>query len=198
MPTPLPSYRPAVAPLPPVDLEEARERAVRLLSDGYAYDQLSEAEFEWRVDRLNKSTSAAAIDALVADLLVPAASPAATPVAPEAHGRLLALMSEASRVGVWTVPARLEVVAVMSQVRLDLRHAQLPPACTIELFGLMANVHVIVPPGLPVYLDVGAVMASTRNDAVSLAPPAAGVPCVIVRGAAMMSEVRVRVRARNA
>jgi hypothetical protein len=191
----LPQYRPASAPLPPVTLEESRERAVKLLSDGYAYDQLSESEFEWRLGRLGGMASPAAVDALVADLLAPARSRTPASLGPPAsERRILAVMSNSRQTGVWTVPEKLDVVAVMSDVRLDLRHAVLPPVCTIDVGAVMANVSIVVPPGLPVHFDVGALMASTRNDANPTSFSTPGVPLITVKGFAFMAEVRVRVR----
>ena len=55
---------PAVAP----SLDDARARAVRLLTDGFAYDAITVEEFEWRLDRLSRADSPPALDALVADL----------------------------------------------------------------------------------------------------------------------------------
>jgi hypothetical protein len=191
----LPQYRPATAPLPPLALAESRERAVKLLSDGYAYDRLSESEFEWRLGRLGSTESPAAVDALVADLLAPAPSYPPAPVSPGAlHRRILAMMSNSRHTGVWTVPPNLDVAAVMSEVRLDLRHATLPPTCTIDVSAVMANVSIIVPPGLPVHFDVSALMGATRNDAIPTSFPTPGVPLITVKGFAFMSEVRVRVR----
>jgi len=192
MSTPMPHYQPPAGPLVPLDLDASRERAVKLLSDGYAYDRLSESEFEWRLGRLNTTTSAAAVDALVSDLLAPAAWVPDGDAGGER--RILAVMSESRHAGAWTVPSRLKVVGVMSEVRIDLRDATLPPECTIDISAVMANVHVIVPPGLPVQFDMGSMMASARSDAPPMGRTSADVPRIVVRGFALMSEVRVKVR----
>jgi hypothetical protein len=191
----LPEYRPPAAPLPPLALQESRERAVKLLSDGYAYDRLSESEFEWRLGRLNGMESPAAVDALVADLL--AAAPQNAAVAggrfvPER--RMLTVMSNSHHTGVWMVPAKLDVAAVMSEVKLDLRYATIPATCTIDISAVMANVAIIVPPGMPVHFEVGAFMGSTRNDAAPAGYAFAGMPFITVKGYAFMAEVRVKVR----
>jgi hypothetical protein len=188
-------YRPPFAPLPPVSLEESRERAVKLLSDGYAYDRLTESEFEWRLGRLGSTESPAAVDALVADLLGPAPSYSPAPSTLGAfHRRIMAVMSNSRHAGPWTVPPQLDVAAVMSEVRIDLRHATIPAACTIDVSAFMANVSIIVPPGMPVHFDVSAIMATSRNDAVPTSYQTPGVPLITVKGFAFMAEVRVRVR----
>lgn len=180
-----------------MSFEHARERAVALLSDGYAYDVLSEEEFERRLACLGQAHSPAAIDALVADL-VPTASGAVelrTGAAPiDDAGRIVAFMSETRRDGQWRVPRRLRVAAVMSTVRLDLRYALIPEHCTIEVLAFMANVTVLVPPGLTTAVDVTPVMSNVRNEGASTGdwrdPPR-----VRITGGAFMAEVRARLRA---
>lgn len=176
-------------------MDQSRERAVKLLSDGYAFDRLSESEFEWRLGRLSSIESPAQVDALVADLLTRA--PAHAPVLdapPIPERRILAVMSNSRHTGVWLVPSVLDVAAVMSEVQLDLRYANIPAICTIDVGAVMANVTIIVPPGLPVHFDVSAIMGSTRNDAIAMSYSTPGVPLITVKGYAFMAEVRVKVR----
>jgi len=190
-------------------VEQARENAIRVLSDGYAYDSLTEEEFEWRLGQLSLANSPAEVQALIADLPGSGAAPA-TPATPGYAGvaytgaaydglgvpdeeRIRGIMSEVRRDGAWRLPQRLTVTAVMSNVRLDLRRAMIPPGCVIEVRAVMAAVYIVVPPGLPVQMDVSPVMGTARNESTRM-PPATGAPLVRVRGSAVMSEVRVRVR----
>jgi hypothetical protein len=177
-------------------LDAARERAIRLLTDGFAYDVITVDEFEWRLGQLSHAGSARAIDALVADLVAPAHDLTGATHAPApafaAEGRILGIMSETRRTGPWRVPQALRVKAVMSDVKIDLRYAVIPPACTIDVSAIMANVSFIVPPGLVVDFDVASIMASVRNGATASAGYT--LPHVRIRGSAVMSEVRVRVR----
>lgn len=180
-------------------LHDARERAVRLLTDGFAYDVIPVEEFEWRLGQLSRAESPREIDALVADLATPAAATSPSlfggiPVPAPTEGRILGIMSETRRLGPWRVPQRLRVKGIMSDVKIDLRYAVVPPGCTIDVSAIMANVQFIVPPGMIVDFDVGAIMATTRND-----PRAAGadvytLPHLRIRGSAIMAEVRVKVR----
>jgi hypothetical protein len=198
------SRTPLSAPLPVLgapavgSLEEARERAIRLLTDGFAYDVITVEEFEWRLGQHSHADSARAVDALVADLgapgqgLVSAARPTSANAPTE--GRILGIMSETRRVGPWRVPQRLRVKAVMSDVKIDLRYAVLPPSCTIDVSAIMANVSFIVPRGMMVDFDVTSIMASVRNDARGEAEWGYTLPHVRIHGSALMAEVRVRVR----
>jgi hypothetical protein len=193
--TPEPGSAPALA------VEQARERAIRVLSDGYAYDALTEDEFEWRLGQLSLANSPAEVQAIIADLPAPGASPltatyaggtyAGVPAPPEE--RISSIMSEVHREGPWRLPMRLKVSAVMSNVRLDLRRAVIPPGCVIEVKAIMAAVYIIVPPGLPVEFDVSPIMGTVRNESARY-PAAMGAPVVRVKGSALMAEVRARVR----
>lgn len=177
-------------------LEQAREHAIRVLSDGFAYDALNEDEFEWRLGQLSLANSPAEVQALIADLPTRGTtSRTGDYAAPPARSeeRIRGVMSEVRRDGAWRLPQRLMVSAVMSDIRLDLRQAVIPPGCTIEVSAIMANVTILVPPGLPVDFDVSPIMGSARNDSTRV-PPAFGAPLVHVRGRAIMAEVRVRMR----
>jgi len=178
-------------------LEEARERAIRLLTDGFAYDVITVEEFEWRLGQMCHTADPRAIDALVADLGAlgrPEGTPAALAPVAEPEGRIVGIMSEVRRRGPWRVPQRLRVKAIMSDVKIDLRYAHIPPGCTIEVSAIMANVSFIVRPGMVVDFDVLPIMAAAGNDPRSEASSGYTVPQVRVRGTAIMSEVRVRAR----
>lgn len=198
--TPLPAAPAAYpqAPDPAADpLDTARERAIRLLTDGFAYDVITVDEFEWRLGQLGHADSPRTIDALVADLGTPgqaSAAPGRSAGLAPADGRILGVMSAIRREGPWRAPQRLRVKAVMSEIRIDLRYAVLPPACTIDVSAIMANVQVIVPPGMVVDFDVGSFMATTRNDVRAQRLTGYLEPDVRIRGSAVMAEVRVRVR----
>lgn len=193
---PMPSPRPTQ---PSLSLEGARERAIRLLTDGYAYDVISEGEFEWRLGQLSRAATPSAVDALVSDLAVPLVASPSGQVRPAslvpASGRIVAVMSDTRRDGPWRVPQHLRILAVMSSVRIDLRYAVIPPACMIEVSGIMSNVTFIAPPGMLVDFDVSPFMGAARNDAIGLGPASYHMPQVTIRGTSIMSEVRVRLRA---
>ena len=154
--TPVPGSALALA------LEEARERAIRVLSDGYAYDKLTEDEFEWRLGQLSLANSPVEVQALIVDL-PGAEAPVATTtyaVAPgRAEERIRGVMSEVRRDGPWLLPQQLRVSGLMSDVRLDLRQATIPPGCVIDVLAVMSSVTIIVPPGLSVEFEVSPVMA---------------------------------------
>lgn len=183
--------------LPPIEVaEDARQRAVRLLTDAYAYDVIDDVEFERRLDLLGLQDDPAGIAAVVGDLPVPAphARAYAAGMRPtlREEGRILGFMSETGRKGQWRVPRYFKVNAFMCAVELDLRYASIAPGCVISVSAFMANVSILVPPGMLVEFGVDPFMGSAGSEA----DHGAGYtePAVRVKGTAFMSEVKVRVR----
>ena len=195
-----PPYSPLTmsAPGTPQTMDEARERAVRLLTDGFAYDVITVEEFEWRLGQMSSAGSPQAIDALVADLGMPLHAVATGTPRPPAmlpsEGRILGIMSETRRVGPWRVPQQLRVKAIMSDTKIDLRYAAIPLGCTIHVTAVMAAVTFVVAPGMIVDFDVSAFMGAAGNDRRAVGTDGYALPRVRIHGSAIMAEVRVRVR----
>jgi hypothetical protein len=181
------------------EVDAARERVVQLLTDRYADDSLSLVDFETRLDALYRVADVATLEAMAASLAtaVPrataghaaAAPPAPLPSARAAFDRIFAFMSNTMRRGAWRVPHRLRVAAVMSEVRIDLRDAELPATLEIEVLAIMSAIKVTVPAGVEVVLDVTPVMAAVADRTDGL--PSAGGPRVVLRGTGVMAEVTV-------
>jgi hypothetical protein len=178
--------------------DDARERAIRLLTDAYAYDVITDVEFERRLGQLGLASTSSSIDAVVADL--PAVGTAVRDTTSTAfplalsESRIVGFMSETRRNGPWRVPQRLTIRAIMCDMKIDLRYAAIPPGCSIEVKAVMANVSFIAPPGMVVDFNVDPVMASARSDADGGTMAGHGPAHVRISGTAIMSEVRVRMR----
>ncbi len=184
--------------IPPALHEDARTRAVRVLTDAYAYDVIDEAEFERRLGLLGLQESAIGIATVVADLPKSAEylSAIAEGMRPTLRddARIIGFMSETGRKGQWRVPPTFTVNAFMCDMKLDLRYASIAPGCIVTVSAFMSNVSLIVPPGMLVEFRVDAVLASVGSDADDGPGYAGGAAHVQVRGTAIMSEVKVRVR----
>ena len=208
---PPPERRPDLHPT--LSLADARERMIEELSVQFANDNLSIEELEARMERAYKATSIADLQILTADLPRVGTSEATTParvpspadramLAPERE-RVLSLMSETRRRGVWAVPQRLDLWAVMSDTTIDLTQAVLPPGIVdIHLRAVCASVKIIVPRGLQVVSRLSSVMSSVIGGS-EPADQRAGLPAwqgaTVVRltGYAMMAEVQTKVRRRE-
>ena len=188
--------------LPVRSIEQVRERVIEALSEHFARDHLSIDELETRMSRVYAASTPHEVDAILDGLpalAVPAPAPTSGDLdarAPKMRERLVAIMSGVVRRGLWVIPRRLRVVAVMGGVDLDLRQAELPPGVTeIRAFVLMGGLQVRVPPGVRLETDGFAFMGGfeDRIDDPGSAPRDA--PVVRITGVAIMGGVDARVLA---
>ena len=186
-------------------LERERERVITVLSRQFANDNLSIDELETRLELAYRASSVAEIRALASDLpdaenaVVGTAGAAVRPAPPPSQvvrSRMVSLMGNRVRRGVWIPPQVLDLLAVMSDTHLDLREAQFTSGVTeIHVKATMAAVRITVPPHVHVVIDTSSILASV-NDRTDRGPaPPHGAPVVHVTGWAFMSEVKVRRRA---
>jgi hypothetical protein len=114
--------------------------------------------------------------------------------APE-HDRIVSIMAETKRRGVWRAPRKLDVWSIMSETRLDLTEAQLAsPVTEIHLRSIMAAVKIIVPAGIRVVVQPSAFMSSVTDDVLDQPAVGSGARVVRITGLAVMSELKVRVQ----
>src|SRR5438552_4169568 len=159
-------------------LSRAREQKITELSSHFANDDLTLEDLERRIERVYKAASVAELDEITADLRsVPAAgrAPDLRPPAKSARGsmglvpnsgRILSIMGESRRMGRWQVPQRLEVVSVMSDMKIDLTQAVMPAGIAeIDMRVVWAAGKVVVPPGMRVINEKPAIMSSVHSKA---------------------------------
>jgi len=187
--------------LPARPIEQVRERVVEALSEHFARDHLSLDELETRMARVYAATTPAEVDALVADLpaLALGAPVIVTPDAyaptPKLKERLVAIMSGIVRRGLWKIPRRLRVVAIMGGVELDLRQAELPPGVTeITAFVLMGGLEIRVAPGVRLETDGVAIMGGFEDRVHDPGIAPADAPVVRVTGIAIMGGVEAQIQ----
>lgn len=186
---------------PPSNLQSlaaAKERAVKVIGDAFAADAFEMDELESRLARVYRAASVAEVDAMLADLVpaTPAPAHAAGSIAAHAAAAPLlvrTLLSSTRRAGRWTVPARVEVRALLGDLTLDLRDAELPAAgCEIVVRSFWANVTIIVRPGTPVDLDVSALLANVEDESRLVTRADRALPRVRITGKATMANVEVK------
>lgn len=191
----------------PVSLDRERERTISLLGDHFAQDNLSLEELEHRIEQAYRARDLPALRDLLKDL--PTTEEKATAIvsersrpsheifAPE-EGRLVSVMSQTNRRGVWHLPRALTVWSVMSETNLDLTQAVLPPGVTeIDLHGIMTSIKIVVPPGVRVVMQAGSFMADVSDLTDDPPPVGSGAPVVRVTGFVFMAELKVTVRRRE-
>jgi hypothetical protein len=116
------------------------------------------------------------------------------------NSRLVSIMGESKRLGRWSVPQRLDVLAIMSDMRLDLTQAVLPPGIVdIDVRVVWAAFRIIVPPGMRVVNQIHSIMASVHSstDDLSSVAGTGGGPIIRLTGLALMGEVKIVVRRRE-
>ena len=190
----------------PVSLDRERERTIALLGDHFAQDNLSLEELEHRIEEAYRARDLPALRELLKDLptadqtaaLAPRQStPAREMFVPES-GRIMSVMSQTSRRGIWHVPRALDLWSVMSETTLDLTQAVLPGGVTeIDLHGIMTSIRIIVPPGIRVVMQAGSFMAEVSDLTDDPPPVGSGAPIVRITGFVFMAELKITVRRRE-
>ena len=193
-------------------LSRARETKINELSTHFANDDLTLEELERRIERVYKAGSVAELEEITADLRKAMTLPVDQSVVPASSrstavssggqtiaGRVLAFMSSTRRVGRWLVPPKLDVVAIMSDTKLDFTHAAMPGSVIdVHVRAVMASCKLVVPPNVRVINETHALMANVRSRASEVlpgdAPASTESPVIRLTGYALMSDVNVVVR----
>ena len=200
--------------VPVPSLSRAREEKISELSTHFANDDLSLEDLERRIERVYKAASVAELEDITADLRRATTSNAPLPVGKSsskkvagrkyelASARLLSLMSSTRRVGRWAVPQKLDVVAIMSDTKIDFTHAAMPGGMVdVHIRAIMASCKLVVPPNVRVINETHSVMSNVRSRADELLPDGAlttlDSPVIRLTGLALMSDVRIVVRRRE-
>lgn len=183
-------------------LSVQRERAIELLSRHFAHDVITLDELERRIEKAYQARSGAELADLTRDLPADAGAsgavlptPTPRPYAAETD-RIVSIMTEAKRSGVWRPARDLSVWSIMSETRLDLTDAALGKGVTeIRLMAVMTSFRVTIPPGVRLLAQVDSFMSSLSDES---AEPLDGSDAPVVRltGFALMSEIKVRVKLR--
>jgi hypothetical protein len=190
----------------PVSLDRERERTVSLLGDHFAQDNLSLEELELRIEQAYRARDVPALRDLLKDLpspeekatLAPERSKRAPEIFSPEEGRIVSIMSQTRRRGVWHVPRSLDVWSVMSETNLDLTQAVLPAGVTeLDIHGIMTSVKIVVPPGVRVVMQAGSFMSEISDLTDDPPPVGSGAPVVRITGFVLMAELKISVRRRE-
>jgi hypothetical protein len=153
MPEPTDSHPPG-ARVPATQVPPAAvERVVQVLTHHFAHDEITEEDFETRLERVYAATSLVELRQVVADL--PAIAPGGTSsparAAEPSAERITALLSGQERKITGVVPRELNVRARLGYVALDLTQATFEPGVTtIDVRPFMGYVQIRLPSGLRV------------------------------------------------
>ncbi|MFI7421510.1 DUF1707 domain-containing protein [Nonomuraea sp. NPDC049684] len=170
-----------------------REAVVEQLRVASVEGRLTLAELTDRTEAAYTATTHAELALLTQDLPV-GGGPAPAPVPAREGGKrrwFVGIMGDTKRRGTWRIDQELGAVAVMGDVLLDLREAEVrTDVVDVTAVSVMGDVKIIVPDGVNVDLDGVAVMGDKKVDVLEAAP-GMNVPVIRVRAYAVMGDVKV-------
>ncbi|MGW0806409.1 DUF1707 SHOCT-like domain-containing protein [Nonomuraea sp. NPDC002799] len=170
-----------------------REAVVEQLRVASVEGRLTLAELTDRTEAAYTATTHAELALLTQDLPAGGAVAPPAPVLREGRKRrwFVGVMSDSKRRGKWQIDQELGAVAVMGDVLLDLREAEVRTGVVdITAISVMGDVKIIVPDGVNVDLDGVAIMGDKKVDVLEAAP-GMNVPVVRVHAYAVMGDVKV-------
>jgi Domain of unknown function (DUF1707)/Cell wall-active antibiotics response 4TMS YvqF len=169
-----------------------REAVVERLRVATVEGRLTLGELTERTEAAYTATTRGELAPITADL--PAEPASSAPMRPSGRTDrewVVAVMGDSRRRGRWRVERPLAALAVMGDVVLDLRGAEVPRGdVDITATTVMGNVKVYVPDGVDVELSGIAVMGD-KKVMVREAPAGQTAPRVVVRATVVMGDVKV-------
>jgi hypothetical protein len=170
-----------------------REAAVEVLREASVEGRLTLVELTERTEAAYLAQTHAELAQLTADL--PTAGGLPRPVQAPASGRarkwFVAVMGDTKRNGKWRIDQEIGAVAVMGDVTLDLREAEVRGnVVDIVATCVMGDVKIIVPDGVDVELSGFAIMGDKKVKVIE-APPGQNAPIVRVKAYVVMGDVKV-------
>ena len=169
-----------------------REAVVERLRVAATEGRLTFGELTERTEAAYTATTRGELVPITADL--PAAPASWAPMRQTGSSDrewVVAVMGDSRRQGRWRVERPLAAVAVMGDVVLDLRGAEVPRGeVDITATTVMGDVKIYVPDGVDVELSGIAVMGDKRVM-VREAPPGQPSPRVVVKATVVMGDVKV-------
>jgi hypothetical protein len=170
-----------------------REAVVERLRVATVEGRLTLSELTERTEAAYTATTRGDLVSITADLPAVSGSPAAPAPSTARADRewVVAVMGDTKRQGRWRVERPLAALAVMGDVLLDLRGAEVPQGdVDIAATAVMGDVKIYVPDGVDVQLSGIAVMGDKQVE-VREATAGQTVPKVVVRATAVMGDVKV-------
>jgi hypothetical protein len=183
-----------------------REAVVERLREASVEGRLTLSELTERTEAVYLAATHAELAQITADLpggtgfspdasVTPSFAANAPHVAAPSTGKArrwyVAIMGDTKRRGKWRVDQEIGAVAVMGDVTIDLREAEVRTnEIDIVATAVMGDVKIIVPDGVDVDLSGVAIMGDKKVRVVE-APPGHNVPVVRVRAYVVMGDVKV-------
>jgi hypothetical protein len=112
---------------------------------------------------------------------------------PDRQG-VMACLSSNTRNGSWNLPRLFRALAIMGEVKLDLRNVHLGEGTSeIHVRAFMGNIEILIPHNLRVEVDGTPFMAAFEVKRGSKSTPSPDAPLIRITGGAFMANVEVRI-----
>ncbi|MDF5757885.1 DUF1707 domain-containing protein [Spongiactinospora sp. TRM90649] len=168
-----------------------REAVVERLKTASVDGRLTFGELAERTEVAYGAATRAELDAVLSDLPESAPAPAASAAEGVKRRWFVSVMGETKRRGKWRIDRELGAVAVMGDVLLDLREAEVRGnQVDLMAVSVMGDVKIIVPDGVDVELEGVAIMGDKRVDVME-APAGTDVPVIRVKAYALMGDIKI-------
>lgn len=165
-----------------------REQALERLRSAAAAGRLTYRELAERTGRVHAAGTRGEVEEVTADLPAQPSSPVSVP---PAKRWLVAAIGNERLTGRWTAPSQMTAVAVLGDVIVDLRDAEMRAAqMTIRATALVGDVHILVPRGATVEMS-GVAVLGHKKLTVEPADYMLAVPVVRVSAVAIIGDVTV-------
>jgi uncharacterized protein DUF1707 len=181
-----------------------REHTTNVLREAAVEGRLTLDEFSQRVERALAARTRNELEAVTADLPVPATPTVPAPVTASARpgpvarvtGAVrwsVAILSGVVRKGRWRLDAESWAVAILGGCVIDLRGAVISaPVSTINVFTFWGGVEVIVPEGVEVEVNNDIPIMGGMTVKLSGPPPGPGAPVIRINAVNIMAGTSVR------
>lgn len=187
-------------------LDAERQYVIDRLTDAFAADTITMDEYERRASAVSAANSLDELERIAYDLPTQARRASHPDRRPGSAGHGIddtvigatpvmtaCIMSDRTMTGDWLTSDRVSSFTVMGSTRLDLRDVDLPAGpIRIEVFTLMGDTRIIVPPDLPVHLKAFAFMGDSRAGREVRQKTGGARSWVEISGFVMMGSLTVR------
>ncbi len=173
-----------------------REAAVERLRVASVEGRLTLGELTERTEAAYTALTQAELAVITADLpgagqVVPEAAYEPAPQGGRARQWFVAVMGDSKRRGKWRIDQGLGAIAVMGDVVLDLREAEVRTGVVdIVATVVMGDVKIIVPDGVDIEIDGVTIMGDKKVQVIE-APPGMNVPLIRIRAYVFMGDLKV-------
>lgn len=143
---------------------ELRKEVEARLQWAYAHGHLSMEELERRLERLQRAEEKGELLSLAEDLPSPEGTREGPSSAAPERNSFFAVLGSGECKGEWTVPAYLEVTALLGSQNLDFRRARFSAEETeIRAAALLGSISFKFPPGVRVFSEGFPLLGSFEN-----------------------------------